>query len=510
MPSEHLQAVVRYLRRATAPGDAAAASDAQLLERYAQGRDESAFELLVWRHAQTVLGACRRLLRHEHDAHDCFQATFLALAREAKSIARRESVGGWLYRVACRIALRARAGAARRAARERPLDEAPSGRPGPCAEAEGRELGQALDEQVNRLPARYREVFVLRCLAGKSAAEAALELGCPVGTVESRLARARERLRAALARRGFTAPAGLLAGALAREALAPAPLVSATVKAATLFAAGQAASAGVVSASVAALAEGALRPMFLYNVKVATALVLALAVGTGTAGLARQRTGAEREAPAPSKAERQKPPAPKKDRDKEKERRDRDIKEFMDMFMAVEEEARAQRDEARRLAQRAEQQQRVAQQQAEAERALRLQREAEVRRLEDELLRSREHVGAWKVVAYLDAKGQEQPPVPGDTPPLVSVRFEKDDGRLTARIGYPGGKVKTARVQVGPGGKATAIDFTLEGGTQRGVFRLRDGKLHLVLPAKGKQRPGEFTTPENFAWVGLVLAKDNK
>jgi hypothetical protein len=118
--------------------------------------------------------------------------------------------------------------------------------PGPCAEAEGRELGQALDEQVNRLPARYREVFVPRCLAGKSGAEAARELGCPVGTVESWLARARERLRAALVRRGFTAPAGLLGVALAREALAPAPLVSATVKAAALFAAGQAASAGRV------------------------------------------------------------------------------------------------------------------------------------------------------------------------------------------------------------------------------------------------------------------------
>src|SRR5207237_1655519 len=127
-----------------AAGDQRGASDAELLARYASARDESAFELLVWRHGGMVLGVCRRVLRHEHDAQDAFQATFLALARRARAIGRGESVGGWLHRVACRAALRARAQTTRRRNRELPLGGAalPSAEPDPCAAASGRELRQ--------------------------------------------------------------------------------------------------------------------------------------------------------------------------------------------------------------------------------------------------------------------------------------------------------------------------------------------------------------------------------
>src|SRR5439155_8812516 len=128
MPPEQVPSVIHYLRQVVASATALGVPDAQLLARYINDRDEPAFELLVWRHAQTVLGTCRRVVRNEQDAHDCFQATFLALARQARSIGQRESVGGWLYKVAYRIALKARGRSMRRAAREQPIgdSEAPS------------------------------------------------------------------------------------------------------------------------------------------------------------------------------------------------------------------------------------------------------------------------------------------------------------------------------------------------------------------------------------------------
>ncbi len=287
MSGGRLEPVVEYLRRTAAAADGAGVSDADLLGRYVVGRDESAFELLVWRHARLVQGVCRRILRHEEDAQDAFQATFLVLARQARAIGRRESVGGWLYRVAYRAALRARARTVERAAREQPLGELllDGGGPDPCAEVAGRELRAVLDEQVSRLPEKYRVVFALRCLSGKSSAEAARELGCPVGTVESRLGRARERLRAALARRGVAVPAALLAARLSGEAGATdgaAALVSCTSRAATAFAAGKAAAAGVVPARAAALAKGVLQSMFLTKLKCVAGVVLVV----GTLGLA--------------------------------------------------------------------------------------------------------------------------------------------------------------------------------------------------------------------------------
>src|SRR4051812_47569542 len=132
MAARTLADIIRRLRGAAAAAGAGGATDAQLLERFARAGDQDAFELLLWRHAGTVLGVCRRLLRDERDAEDSFQATFLALARRAGSVGRSGSVGGWLYRVARRAAQRARSGAAARAAREGPLAAA-----GPCGRGPG-------------------------------------------------------------------------------------------------------------------------------------------------------------------------------------------------------------------------------------------------------------------------------------------------------------------------------------------------------------------------------------
>jgi RNA polymerase sigma factor (sigma-70 family) len=276
MNAGQLREVVHDLRRAA---DAPATADAELLRRYTAG-DEAAFELLVWRHAALVLGVCRRVLHHAQDAEDAFQATWMALARRTRWVGRRGSVAAWLYQVAYRIALRAKARAIRRAGREQPmatpLIDATAA--DPAAQAGWHELRQVLDEQLGRLPERFRTVFVLRCLAGLSGPEAARALGCPVGTVESRLTRARQRLRAALVRRGFTVPAAIASfDTLASQA--PAALVATAVRGATAFITKHVA----VPMEAAQLAEGVLRAMLLTRLRnVAAVIVIGLAlVGAG-------------------------------------------------------------------------------------------------------------------------------------------------------------------------------------------------------------------------------------
>jgi cobalt-zinc-cadmium efflux system membrane fusion protein len=288
MTTSRFNAVLRHLHR-TAPADATGTSDAHLLERFRTVHDEAAFELLVWRHGGMVWSLCRRLLRDEQDAHDAFQAAFLALARRAGSVGARGSVGGWLYQVAYRAALAARARSLRRTARERPLTETvPATRvPDPCSEAAWRELRLALDEEVSRLPERYRLPLVLCCFAGKTNAEAARELGCAVGTVESRLTRARQRLHARLARRGFTLPAIAAAVALPRahaSACPPAALVTAAVRAAAPGA------AGALPPGVAPLAQYLLRTTLMTKLTVTS--LLALALGTLAAWTALPVPGA--------------------------------------------------------------------------------------------------------------------------------------------------------------------------------------------------------------------------
>jgi RNA polymerase sigma factor (sigma-70 family) len=280
MGQEPLRSLLRGLRRL---GECAGAalSDAELLERFARRRDEAAFEVLVWRHGPLVLGVCRRLLRHEQDIEDAFQATFLALVRKAHTILRREAVGAWLYRVAYRVALAARGAASEQAARAQPWADqrATEGKD----ELLWRDLRPVLDEEVMRLPEKYRAPFVLCCLEGKTNEEAAAQLDCPRGTVLSRLARARQRLRGRLARRGVTLSAAALVTAAAERGLAalPAGLVELTIRAVPVGTAGAAAATGV-SARVAALAEGVLRVMFVNRLK--TVLLVAVMVALTGAG----------------------------------------------------------------------------------------------------------------------------------------------------------------------------------------------------------------------------------
>jgi RNA polymerase sigma factor (sigma-70 family) len=284
MAAGRLNPLIRHLRRVVRPRGADGPSDAQLLERFVQGRDETAFELLVWRHGAMVHNVCRRVLRREHDAEDAFQATFLTLVRKAGSIGNRASVGGWLYKVAYRVALRARAAAPVPPLPAEPLPDASAA--DPVQELLGRELGSVLDEEVNRLPDKYRVAFVLCHLEGQTIEAAARSLGCPPGTVGTRVARARGLLRRRLARRGvdLAAPGAAL----------PAALVTSTVQAALLRTADDAVAAGLISAQAAALTKGALQAMSLTKWTLAAAVVLGLSLfGGGAAMLAHRAQASE-------------------------------------------------------------------------------------------------------------------------------------------------------------------------------------------------------------------------
>jgi RNA polymerase sigma factor (sigma-70 family) len=274
--------VLRHLRQLTG-GPSADEPDAELLRRYSAQRDEEAFAALVRRHGALVLGVCRSVLGHEHDAEDAFQATFLVLARRARSIRKGDSVGSWLYGVAYRTALRAKRTMARRSKHHRELEARHPEQP--ATEAALRELQTVLHEEVARLPERYRAPFVLCCLEGKSRAEAAAELGWQEGTVSCRVARGREQLRGRLAARGVALAAALAAGSLIRppaSAAVPARLSAAAAQAAVAFEAGR---TGAVSQPVVDLARGVLRGLAVNRARVVLALLLALGVVTFGVGL---------------------------------------------------------------------------------------------------------------------------------------------------------------------------------------------------------------------------------
>ncbi|HET6572286.1 MAG TPA: sigma-70 family RNA polymerase sigma factor [Fimbriiglobus sp.] len=184
------------------------APDRDLLDRFARHNDQQAFEALVRRHGPPVLGVCRRVLRDPHAAEDAFQATFMVLARKAHAIARPEALGSWLYGVAVRVACKARAGVARPT--PGPLPDPAADTPDPSAGVAEEELRLILDEELCRMPDRDRTLIVLVYLEGRTHDEAARVIGCPLGSMAWRLARAREGLRRRLTRRGV----GLAVGAL--------------------------------------------------------------------------------------------------------------------------------------------------------------------------------------------------------------------------------------------------------------------------------------------------------
>src|SRR5438552_1696196 len=209
--------LLRQIRKLAARGQNPT-SDRELLRRFTAQRDESAFAALVERHGGMVLGVCRRILHNGHDAEDASQAAFLVLARKATTPQWQESVAGWLYGVAYRVALKARDAAARRHAHEGRVG--PRRAPDPLADITLRELQGMLDEELNCLPEKYRSPVVLCCLEGAARDEAAQQLGWSVQTVKGRLERGRELLRSRLGRRGLSLSVALGCAALTGSGLA--------------------------------------------------------------------------------------------------------------------------------------------------------------------------------------------------------------------------------------------------------------------------------------------------
>jgi RNA polymerase sigma factor (sigma-70 family) len=264
-------------------------SDAQLLERFALNGDEAAFESLLWRHGPMVLGLCRRVLRHRHDAEDVFQAVFLVFFRKARSIRRRDCLASWLYKVAYRLAVRARV-QARGGAYDDLLVESVTAPEKPDAFLAA-ELRPVLDDALSRLPEKYRAPLVLHYLQGKTVQEAADELGCPAGTVSGRLNRARELMRRKLSRRGVVLSAALVPAALARagEAAAMTGVLASATRDAVRALAGKSAAAGAASATALALAESATRLLPVARWKIAALALLTVGLAGLSVGLAARR-----------------------------------------------------------------------------------------------------------------------------------------------------------------------------------------------------------------------------
>jgi RNA polymerase sigma factor (sigma-70 family) len=285
MAAGQLTALLHQIRRLAGARPAGDDADAELLRRFVADRDEQAFTTLVWRHAPLVLGTCRRVLVREVDAEDAFQAVFLVLARKAASVRRGQSLGAWLYRVAYHVAVRARADLARRRRHER--EAADVRRTDEQTDDVWRQLRPVLDEELSRLPAKYRDALALCYFEGKTHSEAARELNCPTGSMSWRLARGRELLRRRLVRRGVTLSAGGLAGLLADQgkAAASALLVMPTVTAAVRFAAGAAASGRAV-----AWANTVLHAMVAGRIKIALGLVLCLGLAVAGADVLSSST----------------------------------------------------------------------------------------------------------------------------------------------------------------------------------------------------------------------------
>jgi RNA polymerase sigma factor (sigma-70 family) len=273
----------RSLRRLRYSLDAHGLTDGQLLQRFSAHQNEAAFEVLMRRHAPMVLGVCRRILGNHHDAEDAFQATFLVLARKSASVSPVEMVASWLYGVAYRTARKAKAQAAKMHAREKSVAELPErgqGSPASLSDLEVR-----LDQELNRLPDKYRAPLILCELEGRTHKEVAQQLGWPEGTLSVRLMRAKKILANRLMGRNLGPAGGLLSALLCTQAATahvPLVLVADTAETAVLFAAGQAAPA--IPAKVLALADGVLKSMLLTKVKsLVAALVLVSFMGTGAA-----------------------------------------------------------------------------------------------------------------------------------------------------------------------------------------------------------------------------------
>jgi RNA polymerase sigma factor (sigma-70 family) len=290
MAQSGLDSLVCYLRKVAPAGEGA--NDGQLLARFVAG-EEQAFAALMGRYAGVVWGVCRRTLSRQADAEDAFQATFLVLLRKAPALGRGGPLGPWLHRVASRTAVKARIRAARLSSRETAAAVPESA---PVADEPEGELRAVLDEEVSRLPEKYRLPVVLCYLEGLTNEQAADRLGCPRGTILSRLSRAREQLRRRLSRRGVELPAVF---PVALPAVPPG-LVESVLRGAVL-------RDGAFPTSVITLAEGVLLGMWMHKLRLAALVLLTLTILAGAGVWAGRPAATQSGSPAKLKGAAQIP-----------------------------------------------------------------------------------------------------------------------------------------------------------------------------------------------------------
>jgi RND family efflux transporter MFP subunit len=298
--NRHAPSLVRFLRQIVGPGGTGREPDEQLLQRFAVHGDQAAFAALVARHGPMVLGVCGRLLQDANDAEDAFQATFLVLARRAGALARPHLLAHWLHGVARRTALEARARTTRRHVRERVLMDMATA--DPTLQAIWTDVRPVLDEEIARLPERYRVPFVLCYLEGHTHDETARLIGCPEGTVASRLSWARARLRGRLTMRGVTLSTGALAAVLVDNVTVTPARAGGIAAAAQSFASGLGTTRPMATRA-ASLAMEVLKIMFWTKMRSVSGMSLALCLLVGGLGaLAWSAQDGEADGPAAATA----------------------------------------------------------------------------------------------------------------------------------------------------------------------------------------------------------------
>ncbi len=293
MPGAQFGKVLKHIHFMAAGNGGPGITDRQFLDSFSTNRDEAAFSALVSRHGPMVLRVCRRVLQHEQDAEDAFQAVFLVLAQQSASIRKREALAEWLHGVSYRTAMKAKRTAARRRKHEASLQTLT---PATITKPSWDDVQSALDEEIQRLPQTFRAAFVLCILEGKTGPQAARELEIPEGTVSSRVCRARQLLRGRLSRRGIELSALLAALSVATSADSAMPVIFAGVK---LFFAAGGSGAATIPPRVAALAAAMTRAMVISKVKIAAIILMAaaLAIGVTHQALSARQTGMPEQVP---------------------------------------------------------------------------------------------------------------------------------------------------------------------------------------------------------------------
>jgi RNA polymerase sigma factor (sigma-70 family) len=266
--------LVRYVRKLVDAGNDSGVSDQELLRRFTVEHTEAAFQTLFRRHAPMVLGVGQRALGNAHDAEDVCQAAFLVLAQKASSLRATSSLAGWLYKTSHHLALKLLRSRCRR--RRHESRAATPTTANPLSEITGQELLAVLDEELLILPESLRAPLVLCYLEGTTRDEAAQQLGCSLPVIKRRLEVGRQRLHAALVRRGVGLSAVLL-GTLtvhhAAEAATTAVLAGRLARVALALRAGKSMT-GLVPAQVIRLLEGGSAAMHWINFKVAIGVLL--------------------------------------------------------------------------------------------------------------------------------------------------------------------------------------------------------------------------------------------